>query len=111
MKPISLTILLVFALSFSWQAFGARTPVKNPNHSPGSGSGTSSLFGFSDFTDMVDALNGKVPSALPSTTEPTLDTVNFFTPTKTGNDSDADPVELEEKEGVELVERQSFLGY
>ena len=46
---------------------------------------------------MVNALNGKVPSAPPSTTEPTLDTVNFFTPTKTGNDSDADPVELEEK--------------
>jgi hypothetical protein len=100
MKPNSLTILLVFALSFSGQAFGARIPVKNLNHSPGSGSGTSSLFEFSDFKDMVDALNGKVPSTPPSTTEPTLDSVNFFTPTKTGNDSDVDPVEPEEKKAV-----------
>jgi hypothetical protein len=97
MKPINLPILLTFALSFSGQAFGARIPVKNLNHSPGSGSGTSSLFEFSDFKDMVDALNGKVPSTPPSTTEPTLDLVNFFTPKKSGNDSDADPVESEEK--------------
>ena len=95
MKPISLPVLLAFAISFSWHAFGARTPVKNPNHSPGSGS--SSLFDFSDFKDKVDALNGKVPSTPPSTTEPTLDSVNFFTPTKTGNDSKADSVETEEK--------------
>jgi hypothetical protein len=46
---------------------------------------------------MVNALNGKVPSAPPSATEPTPDSVNFFTPTKTGNDSNADPVEPEEK--------------
>jgi hypothetical protein len=58
------------------------------------------LFEFSDFKDMVDALNGKVPSTPPSTTEPTLDSVNFFTPTKTGNDSDVDPVEPEEKKAV-----------
>lgn len=99
MKPISLTILLAFALSFSWQAFGTRTPVKNPNYSPGSGS--SSLFDFSYFKDKVDALNGKVPSTPPSTTEPTLDSVNFFTPTKTGNDSDVDPVEPEEKKAFQ----------
>ena len=98
MKTIRLPLLLVIVVAFSGQAFGARIPVENLQHSPSgspSGSGDSSLFDFSDFTDIVDALNEKSPSTPPSTTEPALDSVNFFTPTKTGNDSDADPVEPE----------------